>query len=328
MNEKLRNVLRSEKILNIFLIVGLFILFYYTSHEGVFLSTGNINTLLTQASELGIIVIGVALLMISGEFDLSVGSLLGLSGLLTVLLFMAGMSPFIGLGVALIVGLSIGLINSQITTRFGIPSFIATLGMMMMLRGVILFMTEGRTLSFRVAERSPIFYNLFAGEFFGWIPVQLIWFLAITGIFAYILDHHRFGNHIYATGGQKDIARALGINPTKVKIICFIIVGVLAALSGVMRATRIQGFHAGMGRGLELMAIAATVIGGTSLFGGKGTIIGAFLGPIIITSIQQGIVMSRVSGYLFDVILGLLIIIIVIVYTVTRGRDEASSSFI
>ncbi|MEM1867555.1 MAG: ABC transporter permease [Thermosphaera sp.] len=292
--------------------------FYYTS-RGTFLSSGVIRTMLTSAPELGIIALGVTLLMVAGEFDLSVGSCSALAALLAISCFQRGWSPFGSLIMALLAGVLMGAVNGIITVKFGIPSFIATLGTMLAGRGLVYVITMGRVINFNVEKQYPGFYSFLVGNV-GGAPAHFFWFLVLTlGAFS-ILDRHRFGNHIYATGGNKEAARAMGINVEKVKIVCFLIVGMLAALAGVMRATRIQGFYAQQGEGMELMAIAAAVIGGTSLFGGAGTVIGTFFGTIVVTFLEYGLIVSRVSGYWFRVVLGSLIVLVVIVDRLIRGR--------
>jgi len=273
----------------------------------------------TSAPELGIIVIGVTLLMISGEFDLSVGSASAWCALTAIKLYQLGLNPFVALIITLAIGMAMGLVNGLITVKFGLPSFIVTLGTMMAWRGAVYVATTGMTISFPVGQTCPAFYNFLTGNLRG-IPAQFIWFVILIIVASLILNSHRFGNHIYATGGNKEAARAMGIDTDKTKLICFMLLGVLAALAGVMRATRIRGFYAQQGTAMELMAIAATVIGGTSLFGGVGTVVGSFLGVLVVTFLDYGLIMSGVSGYWFKVILGTVVILVVIVNKVLEWR--------
>lgn len=144
-------------------------------------------------------------------------------------------------------------------------------------------------------------------------------------IFALLLNHHRFGNRVYATGGNKNAARAMGINTNRTKIVCFILVGFLCAFAGVMQSTRARGAYALQGSGTELTAIAATVVGGTSLFGGTGTVIGAFFGVLIIRFINTGILTSRVPGFWFDMVMGIVLIIVVILNIILEKRRKGLS---
>lgn len=327
MRERISNILKTtfaaREAIILSLTIGLVVLFYFTSVQHRFLSPKVLETMFVAAPELGIIVIGVALLMISGEFDLSVGSVSALCALTGVVLYNLNFNPFLSLVIALLLGLIMGALNGIVTVKFGVPSFIVTLGMMMGWRGVIYVITTGTTVRFPVAETNPAFSNFLVGNV-GGIPVQLFWFILATGIFTLILNYHRFGNQILATGGNKIAAQAMGINTDRVKVICFMLVGMLSSFAGVLRATRIRGFYAQQGSGMELMAIAAAVVGGTSLYGGVGTIIGAFLGVLVITFLEHGLVVSRVPGYWFRAILGLLIVSVVIVNRVMEKRREAS----
>jgi simple sugar transport system permease protein len=303
--------------------VGLVVLFHFTSFQNKFLTAAVQDTIFTVAPELGIIVIGVTLLMIAGEFDLSVGSGSAFCALIIVELYGLGVDPFLGLVIVLCVGLGLGAINGLATVKFGIPSFIVTLGMMMAWRGVIYVATAGSTLRFKVTKTDPAFYHLLVGKV-GGIPIQVFWFVIITAVFALILNYHRFGNRVYSTGGNKEAAKAMGIKTDQIKVFCFLLVGLLFSFAGVMRATRVRGFYAQQGDGMELMAIAAAVVGGTSLFGGTGTIIGAFLGVLVITFLEYGLIISRVPGFWFRAVLGILIVTVAVVNKLMERRRGLS----
>jgi simple sugar transport system permease protein len=169
----------------------------------------------------------------------------------------------------------------------------------------------------------PTFYHLLVGKI-GGIPVQLLWFVIVTLVFALILNYHEFGNRVYATGGNKEAAKAMGIKIDQIKVYCFVLLGILCGLAGVMRATRVRGFYAQQGSGMELMAIAAAVVGGTSLFGGTGTIIGAFLGVLVIIFLEHGLIVSRVPGFWFQVVLGVLIVMVAVVNKLMAKRRGLS----
>ncbi len=303
--------------------IGLVVLFYFTSFKHRFLSSGVQDTIFTVAPELGIIVVGVTLLMIAGEFDLSVGSVSALCALIVVELYGLGVNPFLALVIVLGVGVATGMINGLATVKFGIPSFIVTMGMMMAWRGIIYVATAGSTIRFNANQTHPTFYHLLAGKI-GGIPVQLFWFVLITAAFALVLNYHEFGNRVYATGGNKEAAKAMGIKTDQIKIYCFVLLGILCALAGVMRAARIRGFYAQQGSGMELMAIAAAVVGGTSLFGGAGTIIGAFLGVLVIVFLEHGLIVSRVPGFWFRAVLGVLIVVVAVVNKLMAKRRGLS----
>jgi len=301
--------------------IGMFILFFFAS-KGKFVSPAVINLISVSVSELGLIVIGVALLMICGEFDLSVGSVSALGALIVAKLYQLGLNPFLALVIALGVGMAIGAINGLITVKFRLPSFIVTLGTMIAWRGVIYASTAGVPVGFRVMETYPAFHNFLVGDV-GVIPVPSIWFIVFAIILMLILNFHWFGNHIYAVGGNKETARGMCINTDKTKVICFMLVGMLSAFAGVMRVTRICGFHALQGSGIELMAIASAVIGGTLLSGGVGSIVGACLGALVITVLEYGLIMSGIGAYWYKLFLGIIIILVVIINEVVERRRES-----
>lgn len=320
--ELLRRIILVREAMISLIALGLVVLFYFTSFQHKFLCADVLRTMFTAAPELGIIVIGVTLLMIAGEFDLSVGSVSGFSALIAVELYVFGLNPFLALAIVLGMSLAIGAVSGLITVKSGVPSFIVTLGMLMLWRGVIYILTAGSTLRFPVGKTHPAFHNLFTGNLVG-IPVQFLWFVLIAVVSALILNHHRFGNHIYATGGNVEAAKAMGVNTNRTKVICFMLVGALSAFAGVLRASRVRGFYVQQGSGMELMAIAAAVVGGTSLFGGVGTTIGALIGVLVITFLEYGLIVSRVPGYWFRAILGILIILVAVVNWLVEKRRES-----
>ena len=322
-NIALRKVVSTREIVILSIAIGLFVLFYFTSFRNRFVSPESLTIIFTVIPELGIVVIGVALLMICGEFDLSVGSVSSFCALIGVELYIFGLDPFLALVIVIGVGAVLGAINGLITVMFGIPSFITTLGTMMVWRGAQLIITAGGSISFHVQETHPAFYDFFTGKV-GGIPIQFIWFLIIGVALALLLNHHRFGNHVYATGGNKEAARAMGINVNRTKIICFMLVGVLCAVAGFMQTARVRSFYSTQGEELNLMAIAATVVGGTSLFGGSGTIIGAFLGVLVLTFVEYGLIMSRVPSFWFKIVLGVFVILVVIINIVVGRRRKRS----
>jgi len=303
------------------LAIALFIVFFFTTKGNIF-SPAALHIISVAVSELGLITIGVTMLMISGEFDLSVGSISAMGALIAAKLYGLGLNPFLALLIVLVVGMAIGAINGLITVKFGLPSFIVTLGTMIAWRGVIYIITTGVPLGFSVNKTHPVFNKFIMGDL-GVIPIPIIWFIVSAIILMLILNFHKFGNHIHAVGGNKETARAMGINTDKVKVISFMLVGILSTFVGVMRVTRVRGFHALQGEGIELLAIAATVIGGTLLTGGVGTIIGAVLGTLVITVIEYGLIMSGVGAYLYKLVLGVIIVSVVIINKVFERRRES-----
>jgi len=281
----------------------LFIIFSLLSSK--FFTLHNLTGILTIVSELGIMTIGIAFLMIAGEFDLSVSSVYALSGFLFVTLANRFYSP-LALVITLAVAAFIGFLNGMITLRTRIPSFIATLGMMMFLRGILLAVTGGKSVSYSGDLVVPTMLTRFIG--YGFRPSH-IWFFSLTILFSLILTHTRYGNWVFATGGNKEVARAMGVNVNKVKIINFILSALLAAFSGCIVLSRFRLANASFGTGMELEAIASAVIGGTFLTGGYGTIIGVFFGAFVMGMVRTGLVMAGAPAYWYQAFVGAILII-------------------
>ena len=302
------------------LVVLLFVVFFFTT-KGIIFGPDALRIIFVAVSELGIVTIGITMLIICGEFDLSVGSISAMGALLAAKLYALGLNPFLALVIALIAGAVLGWFNGFITVKFQIPSFIVTLATMMGYRGLIYVITEGTPIGFKVFETHPAFHKFIAGEL-GVIPVPLIWLIAATIIFVLILNYRRFGNHVFAVGGNTETARAMGVNTGKIKIICFMTLGMLSALAGIMRVARVRSFHSLQGENIALLAIAAAVIGGTLLKGGVGTVLGAVSGTIVIVLIEYGLIMSGVGAYIYNLVLGAVIIVVVILNNVIEQRRK------
>jgi simple sugar transport system permease protein len=275
--------------------------------------------ILLSSSTLGIIAVGVALLMIAGQFDLSVGSVYGLSSAFIILGINAGIpAPLVLVGV-MAIGLAIGAINGFLVTALKIHSLIITLGALMFYRGVLLAMTQG----FPIRLQQP---SDFLGAFnftWGFIPGPFLWFLLIAAIFAFVLTTTRFGNWLFATGGSPEAARGMGVPAQRVQITTFAITSMLAAVAGFISVARFSSVDALRGEGMELEVILAVVVGGASLNGGYGSVIGALLGVLIIGMIQQGLILAGVSVYWYRAGIGLLLIIAAVVNQRVRMRSGA-----
>jgi len=282
-----------------------------------FLSFMNFINILRQASVLGIMTMGVTLLMISGEFDLSIGSTFAVAPILFVDLISREFPISIALILSLLIGLLFGFINGLIVTRTKVHSFIITVGTMMIYRGVALVISGGwpKSLDMIGASDNLVTKSLGQGKLFGIIPTPILWFIAAVIICWIVLTKTTHGFKIFATGGNIEAAKISGINTNIVKITNFMIVGFLASFAGIISLTYMGTSSATMGSGYELEAIAATVVGGTALTGGVGSIIGAFFGTFILAMIRNGLVLNMVDVYYQQAALGAVIIIAVIINT-------------
>ena len=296
------------------MVVGFVIAGFVYEETFRFASDDNLGVLLQQLPRLMIITLGVGVLMISGEFDLSVGGAFVLAPyLMGIMLEENGWPVWAALALGLLSGVVIGTVNGVLTTRFKIPSFIATLGMMFLLRGLIRWVAGAGKGSDAVQQflyPGETFEAILTGRTFGPIHAQALWLIAFAIVIYVILNRHRFGNHVFAVGGNRDAAIATGINANRVKIIAFIICSVLAATAGIFSATRI---NATIPRqtllGLELQAIASCVIGGLFLFGGRGTVLGMVSGAALIATIDNVFALARFPGMYFKFFVGAIIVL-------------------
>ena len=283
-----------------------------------YLNPANIAVLLKSMSALGIMAIGVGILMISGEFDLSVGTLYTFCAIVTATMVKEyALSPYLAMIVGIIVGIIAGLIHGNIVNRFTIPSFIVTLGAMLLWKGGTLLYHGAKSLRYKY--ESETYKTVLTGDI-GVIDASFLWFIAVGIIFYFIVHHHKIGNHFFAVGGNPEAAIAIGINPKRVKLIAFSIAGGCAALSGVVAMSRVGSVQPGGGLGLELEAIAACVIGGCALMGGRGSILGIMLGTALIYTIQDLLLLLRAPGFYFEMLVGGLIVLAVIINVTIRKR--------
>lgn len=292
----------------------LFVVFSFWAPN--FLTLSSTASILTIAAELGVVAMGVTLLMIAGEFDLSVGSVLGVSSVMVPWLILQGVPVPVAIVGALLAGLVIGLLNGLIVTRVGIQSFIVTLGGLFWWRGVLFAITGGFPLQ---VDRAEPWYQPFSARFqHGFYP-SLFWFIGIAVVLTFVLVRTRYGNWIFATGGNAKAAEQRGIPIKRVKTSLFMLTGLLAALTGIMQMGRFSSVDSLRGTLFELEAVAAAVIGGSLLSGGYGSVLGTALGCIMLGMIRTGLVLAGVPGYWYRATIGLLIVLVVIV-NVRSGR--------
>ena len=300
--------------LAIFIIIA--IIFYGINEN--FLNSRNLRVLFTISPEIALIAMGATILMVSGEFDLSVGSVFALSGVIMVVLTNSGVNPHLSFTIALIMCIFVGLVNAFITLRFGIPSFIATLGTMFMVRSIAIVIVKADFPTFPMEEMywlRAIFANPIPGTVF---RMSFVWFVLITLLLIFYLHRSNYGNWSYATGDNPAAAAAMGVNTTSVKIRNFVLCSFLAGLAGIFMVLRTRAAFPSVGVGYELQAIAASVIGGASLFGGIGTVFGACVGAFLLKFLDNGLVMARLDVNWFRFAVGTLLIFAVIANTNLR----------
>lgn len=324
--------MRIQRLLNVFsfrefsiaLAFFALCLFFWWQRPEAFLKLANLKVIMRFVATFGLLAIGEILVIITDGIDLSVGSMTALTGVLAAMLMMNGVGVVPSLGILpsiLIVLFFSGLVgwwHGFCVTKFQIPSFIITLGTWLVARGVAKYITRGYPIVFPIDFP---FLELGQGELFQ-IPVMFIILVIVAVIAAFILRSTTLGRHIYAVGGNIEAARVAGINVDRVRSFCYVSSGVMAGLVGLLLASRLGQGTPTVGSTYELWAIAATVIGGTSLRGGEGTILGAILGAAIMGVMFNGMVIVNASPYIQEIILGS-VLVIAVTYDMWRRRRSA-----
>jgi ribose/xylose/arabinose/galactoside ABC-type transport system permease subunit len=306
-------------ILVLFLIVQVISLIYGFINPNTFAynSSANIQTALsTIPIEVGIPALGVGVLMIAGEFDLSVGNNFIFSSIVMAQLATNGMNTWLAALIGLLIGTGIGLLNGLITLRLQIPSFIATLGTSFFWYAATFFVHGESSQPF---SPTPVFAALTAGNL-SVFPVLFLWWVVLALVFWGLLERNRIGNHIYAAGGNKQAATATGVRVDRTKLLAFALTGLMAALGGILAASYIGNIAPSTGTTLPLEAIAACVIGGLSLTGGRGTILGIVLGSALIYWIKDVLLLVGAPGIYINAPIGILIIGAAALYEILRAR--------
>lgn len=252
---------------------------------------------------------GAMVVLVGGDFDFSAGSVIGITSILATMPISGNpdMPIIVSFLIAVGVGLVVGLINGVLVAYCGMPAFIATLGMQTLLRGLALYIANGRPIS-----GLPEKFNFLGGGSIGIIPVPVIILIILSFITWYLMKYTRLGRHIYAIGGNSQAATVSGVNAKAIKVFTFIFAGITAAIAGLILTARIASGNASSGEGYELQAIAGCVIGGVSLNGGVGSVYGVICGVLVIGVLNNGMDLMNVSGYMQKVAQGIIIIVAVL----------------
>lgn len=305
-------IIRRLSVLGILLLICL--VFALGSEE--FLTASNLINVALQTSIIAIVAIGMSFVIFTAGIDLSVGSVMALSGALAAgVAVRFGMDTYIGISIGLAAGVIIGAINGLLIIKGGIPPFVATLSMLAIARGLTLVYTEGRP----IAGLDERFIYWGTGQILG-IPLPVIIMIVIAIIAHIVTRYTPFGLHVYSTGGNEETTRLAGISPDRIKMAVYMISGFLAALGGILLTARLWSAQPNAAVGWELDAIAAPVLGGTSLFGGVGSIGGTVIGAFIIGVLSNGLNLMGVPSYYQQVIKGLVLILAVTVDLINKRR--------
>jgi ribose transport system permease protein len=282
-----------------------------------FASANNLYLLSRQIALTAVLALGVLFVILTSGIDLSLGSTVGLSGFMCGLAMAAGWPTVSAIGVGLMTGAAVGAINGSIVAYLGVTPFIVTLGMLGAARGAVLILKHGDS----IRDIPASFIAAGNGSFLGLsVPVVVLVVLAVLS--QAVLRHTTFGRRVYAIGGNEQAAAFSGINTRRIKFCTYVICSLFSAVTGILFVARFQSAQSDAGKGMELDAIAATVIGGTSLMGGEGSVIGVLIGAVIMGVIRNGLVLLDVSSYWQELLIGSIIVLAAILDAV-RSRRRA-----
>ena len=306
---------------------GLWLIFIVSAPD-TFLSSRIYFAFMSTIPFFAIMAIPLTMVVIAGEMDLSFPSIMAMGMVafsfaydVTQIIPSVPVRVFIAFIAALLCGSLIGWLNGLIVVRFGIPSLVATIGTQFFWRGAVLVLTEGKNYSLNYIKESFL-HPALVGKIGGYFPMQMLWLIIIAIVGWVLLNRHHFGAHIYLIGDNVQSAQLMGVNTRRVRIRVFILIGLIAAFAGVLYSFHIAYFWPNTGEGYLLSTLASVFLGGTSVFGGTGTILGTFLGAFIIGAIEAATVAVGLTGFWTQLIYGLIIVLSVIMHMYLRKRME------
>jgi len=300
--------------------VLLLMLIVFSIMDPIYLSTGNLIDIIDQSTINGLIAIGMTFVIITGGIDLSVGSTMAIAIVGVGKLLASGMNPVLAVLVGALIGVVLGVLNGFLITKLKLQAFIATLGTMSIYRGVAYVITNG----WPVLDMPQNFRNMLDGDVFGNIPVSIFILFGFAIVAHILLKHTRFGTYVYSMGGNEEATRLSGVNVEKNKLMVYVICGLGAALAGMIMLARLGTGEPATGQGYELNAIAAAAIGGTSLAGGRGSIIGTVLGTIVLSALKVGLVVVGVDTFWQYIATGIIIIVAVCFELIQNALSKKS----
>ncbi len=266
--------------------VAIFVIFSFALFDKGFLDPNNLLNIIRQTAMIAVMAVAMTFVLAAGEIDLSIGAVAGLTTVTTAMAIDAA-GPFVGVCAGLATGLAVGIFNGLLTTKIGIPSFLTTLAMLGIAKGVAMWVSGTAA----IPILAPTYSYIFGGGNIGPVPTLLVWMLLFGVAGHLVLRRTGFGRRVLATGGNETAARYSGVDTRGVKMRVLIISSMSAAVAGMLYAGRLQSGRFQLGEGDELSVIAAAVLGGTSLFGGAGTVVGTIMGALMIGMINNGLIL-------------------------------------
>jgi simple sugar transport system permease protein len=303
-------------------IVGVFLAlwaFFIIGAPRTFLAREMYGAFMSTIPFFAIMALPLTAVIIAGEIDLSFGSIMAIGVLVFVNVFQGTGNLALAFVLLLVTGFLAGLLNGIIVVKFGIPSLVATIGTQFFWRGVVLVITNGHPASL-VPVKGTLLRQALVGRLAGYIPAQMIWTVIVAILVWVLLNRHRFGAHAYLVGDNRDSATLMGVNVDRTRMMVFAIVGLAAAFAGLLASLEVNYFWVNLGEGYLLRTLASVFLGGTSVFGGVGTVLGTFIGCFIIGTIEGGTVAIGLSGFWTQLIYGLIIIISISMHSLVRTR--------
>jgi simple sugar transport system permease protein len=312
-------------ILGVF--ITLWIIFIVSAPE-TFLAPRIYSAFMASIPFFAIMAIPLTIVVIAGEMDLSFPSIMAMGMVAfsftyngTVFIDNVTIRVFLAIIAALLAGTIIGWINGMIVVKFGIPSLVATIGTQFFWRGAVLVLTQGSNFTLSYIKQTFL-YPALVGKIGGFLPMQMVWLIVISILGWVLLNRHKFGAHIYLIGDNVKSAELMGVNTGRTRIQAFMLVGLISAFAGVIASFYVAYFWPSLGDGYLLSTLASVFLGGTSVFGGVGTILGTFLGAFIIGAIEAATVAVGLTGFWTQLIYGFIIVLSVIMHTYLRKRTE------
>lgn len=288
-----------------------FLIFSIFTPDHLFLDPRNLASMAKLTPDIGVVALGIGILMIAGEFDLSIASIIPFCSYIYTQLIMNGMDPILAFVIIFPIGAIFGLVNGLLVVSTGLPSFIITLSTMLFWKGLLFGLSHQMPISILKYVSDSSIEKILVGQI-GPFPVQILWFLLFAVVLGLMLHQSKFGNWIYATGSNQEAARAMGISVRTVKTVCYMIIGVLCAWVAVMQSVRLGSFAATQGIGFELKTIAAVVVGGVALTGGVGSMLGIVLGIFIIRIVENGLILLQVPVFGVELFIGVAVVVFVL----------------
>lgn len=318
----LKTVTRETKIeISIGIVFLLVYLLFLLGNPAVFTRFDIYYSFMSTIPFIGILALAMTFVVTLGEMDLSFPSVLAFSAWVFGKVLEVAGNVWLAAFASLATGVFAGLLNSLLVVKVGIPSLVATIGTQFFFRGLVNVCAEGKGISL-VAAKDSLFYQICVGRLAGMIPAQAIWMFGLAVWFWFLLNRHRFGAHVLLVGDNKDSALMMGIEIDRVKTLVFTQMGFFAAFVGILSTLEVTYFWPSQGQGYLLTTLAAVFVGGTSVFGGKGTILGTFIGSLIIGSLEAGIIAIGLTGFWIQLIHGLIIMISVSIYSTILRKTE------